>query len=298
VLSYSLPSGFQDVSEYTFGGKDRRIIIRSGDELGSEHDLTQAAEDHVHHLQSYLGAVSPTISEVKQREDKSQYITLSAQVPGKHHPLLERAAYILFPNGKTIQLNMSAKPEDSQAGDEFDAVVKSVRPAAAMAVKVPLRREANDAVLAERFAGAALVQLPGEYRNMTTRRFRNADGTRRIAIRVEGEGEEAAGEPPKSSFAQGTTGVDDLGKAFRYEVGKNLWKPRGSTPGSADRAVAVTGSVSAGAWNLAEKSQQFGDARVTVAARSTVNQADAQSLVDAVLNSIKSDRPAAGAKPG
>jgi hypothetical protein len=292
MLNFSLPSGFHDESEYTFAGKNRRVIVRSTQELGSSHDLTQVAQDFANHLQNYLGAKPPEVSEVKTRADSVQYVTVTAQTAEGSHPLLERAAFILFQNGTAIQLSMSASPDDTQAAGEFDAVVQSARPAAPPTTGARLlRHEPNDVIPAQRYAGAATVNLPTDYQNVTTFKFRNSDGTRRLSIHVEKLPAAADGKQSHGLFAAATTAQDDLGTPFLYESDHHLWKPRKSRSGAPIRETALTAPQVASSARSVDEVRQIGDARVTVHVHSSGPDPGAQDLAQAVSESIESDLP-------
>jgi hypothetical protein len=249
----------------------------------------QAAEDYAHELQSYLGATAPVISDVKTREDKSPCVTVTAEINRGQHPLVERAAIILFINGVAIQMDMSASPEDARAGDEFQVIMSSVRLAPVRTGQRPLHREANDVVLAERYAGAALIHLDAEYQNVTMFKFRSADGKRHLSIRVDPWTGVKTDKAKKGLFAESVTTRDDLGRPFTYEKNKNLWKPRGSRPKSVARAMELTGLQPSEPTSSIEQFGQFGDAKVTIRVSAAATDSEAQDLAKTVLDSIKSE---------
>jgi hypothetical protein len=293
MLNYSPPPGFDDVSEYTFTNNNRRVIIRSTQELGSSHgphDLQQVAQDFAAHLQNYLGAQSPQISEVRTRPDKAQYVTVTAQIAEGSHPLLERAAFILFVNGKAIQLSMSASPEDAPAAAEFDAMVQTARPAPPQTTgRRLLRHDSTDTIPKERFAGAALVDLPSEYRNVTTFKFRNPEKTRLLSIKVD-EAPPGQTEFPRTLFAASKSAHDELGRPFIYESGRHLWKPRIARSKVPFEASALATPQVTPITPFIDEVRQIGNSRVTIHVHSTEPDPGAQYLAKTVSASIGSDQ--------
>jgi hypothetical protein len=77
MLTFTPPTGFKDISEYSFSTNQRHVVVRYTDELGSPADLLSVANNYADQLREYLHAESVEVSQVAKRADGSSYVTVS-----------------------------------------------------------------------------------------------------------------------------------------------------------------------------------------------------------------------------
>ncbi|HMB07578.1 MAG TPA: hypothetical protein VKP69_28085, partial [Isosphaeraceae bacterium] len=82
MITFSPPAGFNDVSEYTFAGDERRVLVRHTTGVGSAGDLVRIGQEFATQLKDLFEAPRVDVSEVKTREDGTAYITVTATMDG------------------------------------------------------------------------------------------------------------------------------------------------------------------------------------------------------------------------
>jgi len=169
MLTFTPPAGFKDVSEYSFSGKRRHVVVRCTHELGSGQDLLSVATDYSSELREYLHADSSEISPINRRADGSSYVTVQATF-GKQNAT-ERSAFVLLANGTSLQLSLRSDAADAQAASEFLQLVNTVHAAPAAAQGQAMSVATPDESPVIHRAGPVLISLPAEYQNHTLLKF-------------------------------------------------------------------------------------------------------------------------------
>jgi hypothetical protein len=223
MLTFTTPTGFKDVSEYTFSNKERQVVVRYTQKLGSAADLLSVAKDYAGELQEYLRAENVEVSALKQRADGNSYVTIEGTFTRER--AVERSGFILLRNGTSLQLSLRSASGDKLAENEFLQLIQTVH-AAPSALDDQSRSFATpDENPPVHRAGPVLITLPAGYHDHTLMRFQNAAGTL-VSLKYEQDEAVATALEGKGLLGNRIQSVDDWGQPFAYEVGENPWAAR------------------------------------------------------------------------
>lgn len=276
MITFDVPQGFRDVSEYTLTDGQRSIIVREAGDIGSSEDLRQVGADYAAQLREMAGFASAEASELKNRSDSVPYVLVSAR-SDKLDGAVERAAFLRFANGLSILISMTSTAAADRDAASFEHLVESIRPAA----ESPMRRTIQDAVgaaVGTRRLGAVWLDLPGNYRDQTVPTFRDAAGTRQLTVDFANALTSSPPDSRKKLFGNLSEATDERGERFAFE---SPAKPSG------ERALSLrTAAADENATAVAEA--VVGGKRIVVRMQSVRPDSDMAAIVEQTARSARS----------